>query len=263
VNSESGEAYEKSKANDGTNKVPPIPSDSPPITDIPSRNTKNDTAKQPDWQRRHHRVQLAAVVVGAIVAVIYGCQLNEMRKATQAATDAAKSAKDSITFAKESAHLDQRAWVGILDIKFVCEVDKPLTTTVTVRNTGKTFARELQVMRYIEVLPSVMEPLFSEDNVSNWKALMANAGQSIGSVALLSPNGDFIGDVTQLIPEKISQTDLDDIKAGKLIVWSHGKIIYRDIFDCHHWTTYCIRSTKDLTFRSCDKHNDADNDRCQ
>src|SRR5206468_9786245 len=49
---------------------------------------------------------------------IYNCQLKEMQKSTNAATKSAKAAEDSVTLARENAHLDQRAWIGAEYIGF-------------------------------------------------------------------------------------------------------------------------------------------------
>ena len=95
------------------------------------------------------------LVVAAIIgACIYGWQLSEMRKSTNAATKAAKAAEDSVLLAKQNAHLDQRAWVVVSDVSGVPEVGKPFIVTMNITNVGKTFAKNLKGSPIVEHSPT-------------------------------------------------------------------------------------------------------------
>jgi hypothetical protein len=259
VNSESREAHEKSKSNDGADKVPPIPSDPPPITDIPTRNAKHETPNQTDWQRRHYWMQFAVFLVGVVVAIIYGCQLNEMRKSTNAAARAARAAENSLTFARENAHLDQRAWVAAIDVRGTPQVGKEFEVFLLVKNSGKTFAKEFEILKIVEGVVGGKEPRL--DIEENMRGVLQSLRQDRG-VSVLAPNSEFTASLTLNNHEEISQTQLDQIKSGQLVIFFHGKMTYRDIFNCPHWTTFCLRLDPSLKFTSCEKGNDADDNRC-
>ena len=84
---------------------------------------------------------------------IYRDQLGKMResnsvatKAADAATKAAEAAESSIGLAKTLAHLDQRAWLAPIAFEGTPEINKPFLVTVTVQNTGKTFARNVRLV---------------------------------------------------------------------------------------------------------------------
>src|SRR5437773_11038225 len=82
--------------------------------------------KDPQWWQAFAAAVL--VPVGAYALWIYGSQLDEMRKSTQAATDAIKMARDS-------AHLDQRAWISAR-IEGTPSAGQPIIITAATTNTG-------------------------------------------------------------------------------------------------------------------------------
>jgi hypothetical protein len=249
VNSESREAHKESKANDGTNKVPPIPSDLPPISDVPTRNTKNETTNQTEWERRHYRMQFSIFIVGIIVMFIYAGQLYEMRKSTQAATAAIKLARDS-------SHLDQRAWVADEMISGKAELDKRYVIKISAKNTGKTFAKDF-------VSTSAFKGKYLSDPDPDFDREIANAATSTNSIGLLPPNGGFDQEVPAKQGQKITEDDIREFSNPTVVFLVFGKITYKDIFKCKHWTTFCYRALpvegKYITYAT---YNDADNNRC-
>jgi hypothetical protein len=240
------------------NDLPESQSDTPSVTSIPAKKAKTTGANEPDYGRRHYRVQLAAVFVGAVVAVIYGCQLNEMRKSTNAATSAANSAKKSLEQIERNAHLDQRAWVApdLLDGK--AELGKPYTITILIKNTGKTFANHfIGFVGWTTIQISDPDPDFD--------SLLIAEGVSNQSVILLSPNG---GGVTQslTIPKggsKLTDDDIQNFNDPTRIFFFFGKLTYSDIFKCTHWTTFCYRAFPNTgIYRVHYSHNNADENEC-
>lgn len=251
MNSESGEADKQSKAKDGANKVPPVPSNSSPVANVTTRDTENETANQPNWQRRHYWMQFAVFLVGAVVAFIYGCQLNEMRKSTNAATKAAKAAEDNVALARENARLDQRAWVSatILTNDNPPKANKALSGSVVIKNSGKTFARRVSLAWYIQ-------PVWKE-NAPDFEG-----GAKIEqSSALLSPNAEYVAKGYSSVP--LTQAESDNIKSGEMLIYTFGKITYTDIFDCPHWTTFCsyLKPGDWKQYEICLQNNDTD-DNC-
>jgi hypothetical protein len=183
-------------------------------------------------------------------------QVEEMRKSADAATKAAKAAEASITFAEENAHLDQRAWVAFINVSGTPVVDSSLSVAVKVKNSGKTFAKNLRMYVYFQETKEGGKPDFSEDETSH----------SGGSVFLLAPNGEYESktDVFSGITEtgKVTQGQIDDWKTGKKNFFVCAKLTYDDIFGCSHWTTLCNYLSRDLQYRAYREHNDADDNRC-
>lgn len=248
MNGESDEADEQRKTEDRSNEVPPVPSDAPPISNVPPDNTQGDANEQPDWQRRQYRVklavQLATVIVGVAVAFIYGCQLNEMRKTSRIAAD-------NYALQTTALHIDQRAYVGVLDTpKTVPAKGEKLKVTIVVKNFGKTFAREVAMNGFINFIQKGTEPTF--DMTKN-----ADAVRHL----LLAPTGpynfEFVGN------EPLTEDAFEKLQTGASIVFSSGWITYYDAFSCVHWTIYCY--TLDFasgTWSVYKRNNDADNDQC-
>jgi hypothetical protein len=75
----------------------------------------------------------------------------EMQKSTNAATKAANATENSIAFAKESAHLDQRAWVLAVGVttKSQAEVGKPIVAVLEIKNAGRTPANNFKTHPWI------------------------------------------------------------------------------------------------------------------
>jgi len=182
VNSESGEANKHEKPDDGANKVTPSQSNTPSITNVPSGNTKTEAANQTEWERRHYWVQVAVFIVGVIVAIIYSCQLSEMRKATHAAKRAGDLARQGMEQVERNARLDQRAWIGISGIKGKPEATKPFNVVIAMTNSGKTPAKRVDMF-------AVGESTFVWEVEDFATQLQTQAKDRKISNALLPPNG--------------------------------------------------------------------------
>jgi hypothetical protein len=158
----------------------------------------------------------------------------------------------------EIARLDQRAWVAVTDVVGTPKEGQEFEISVHMKNTGKTFARNLKLIRAIEaVTGNNSSPHFSEDNMDTTKL---TTGETLGP-ALFAPNGDLYGNMILHPHEAMTKEHLEMIESGDAIVYVHGKMTYDDIFGCHHWTTYCFRLTPELKFTACETHNDSD-DNC-
>ncbi len=250
MNGESGKTHENSKANDGTDKVSPIPSDTPPVTDVPARNAKNETTNQTYWQRRHYRVQLAIGIIGTIAVIIYGCQLSEMRKATRAAERAANLANKSIKQVEANERLDQRAWitvrVAMLDNELA--VGQKPSVTLEIVNSGKTPGT-------MEVATAVSwgseTPHFDVPSSPRVSRMVVAPGVTV---------------TTQCLPKAPmeKQDDIDLIHMSLSYVFVYGLLIYNDIFGQEHRTEFCFRITEDklkkkpFLMTACETGNRAD-----
>ena len=164
----------------------------------------------------------------------------------------AQNSAASVMASMEQIRLDQRAWVAVGSIEGIPELDKPFTTKVTVRNTGKTFAKDFRMAVVVDFGPS-HSPTFDEE-----------AKVHRGSIDLLAPNGLYmaVNRITGAGSERRlanpNQAALDSIKSGSTSVFIHGRMDYNDIFARQHWTTFCAELDSALEWRICGTHNDAD-----
>jgi hypothetical protein len=163
---------------------------------------------------------------------IYNCQLKEMQKSTKAATKAAKAADDSVILARENSHLDQRAWVFIQPITSdKPEEGKKFRFHVTVKNSGKTFAKNVNVSAMSDLVEKSSEPLVTYMTTAIERHIPENL--------LLSPNGEGSSWFESPNVQPFTQEQVAQIESGDKTLFIVGKISYLDIFNCQHWTTFC------------------------
>jgi len=233
----------------------------------PAGNNALQPKSQAYWEQRQFRVQRLIAYAGVLGLIVYGLQLWEMRKSTDAATNAALSAKEGLTIARASVQLEQRAWVAVVVEHPIPEVGKIFKVTVVAKNTGKTFARKFKLF-------TVFQKVNKDDPVKfvygKWGEGTAPSG---GSLSLLAPGGEyrttgievdmrFDPDSTAL-PEPVTQDQLDEMRKGGYSLFVYGKLTYTDIFNCEHWTTFCSElMPKGLDWKACSEHNDADENDC-
>jgi hypothetical protein len=131
----------------------PDPPNSPEVT-LP--NSPSSPAKQCEittnikrdridwWTLRMEGFGLFVLCVYTVFTALMWCA---NKQAADAATRAAESAENSVTQARDNAHLDQRAWVSVKSVKLTAPYS--LTTkggiTVTLANTGKTPALDVGI----------------------------------------------------------------------------------------------------------------------
>lgn len=192
---------------------------------------------------------LALVNFGTLIVLIY--QTAEMRRSTNAATQAAAAAQDSVKQGRESARLDQRAWVAVSGIVGVPEVGEDLSIPITYTNTGRTFATNVRLYSMIQIR-GIADPI-PTDPLDNRKA---------SSVSLMPPNFPH---TTGKAAEKhiISQQEIDALKSKEAILYIRTKATYTDVFGCGHWTMTCARFDPDNGgWRTCGSQNEAGDDAC-
>jgi len=160
-----------------------------------------------------------------------------------------KQTKTALDSTREAMQLEQRAWVSEMGASVEApEVGKPLTGSVSWRNTGKTFAKHVRPLCYFSFVPA---QLFSE-------ALLVpgDASAEYRSVGVLSPGAQYPTHWTSKTPT----TELDKSRiAGAWYTYVWGDITYSDIFSHNHVTTFCVwRQGSSGDFLQCPFHNDAD-----
>jgi hypothetical protein len=223
------------------------------------------------YDRKRFYVEIITVILifaYTTIALYQGCQ---MRKATKAAEKSAKAAESAaITAGKaldqskkvldaniNATQLDQRAWVGVIDVKpapFGDTANKPVYLKegfpaifeIVITNSGKTPALKVKTLMCVK-------PLLPKAKISpacNRREIPKQ------SVDVIQPGEHLIMSTP---PSKVlNASHIDFIKNGKTIIYLFGIITYQDIFRKKHQTTFCKFLLPSLSsIASCETYNEA------
>jgi len=173
-----------------------------------------------------------------VQAFIYNAQLREMKKSTDAATKAAKSAEDSVAQARETTRLDQRAWVVTAGINGFPEAGHPFRVKVIISNTGKTPAKNLD--------PICASDPVERGNLPNFQARLKEVSEKHrneeGSKGFLPPNGRTETTLEPKTEQIFSDENITALKNGNPRYFLYGEITYEDIFDQPHLVDFLYNS---------------------
>ena len=149
--------------------------------------------------------------------------------------------------------LDQRAWMGVTSVLGKPEVGKELVITIYFKNTGKTPARNVNITWVGEPVRRNGTPDFAIENHEKRESRGIVAPQ-----AEVSATG--VGPVLSTPDRKLDEATLKAINGGKFLIYVHGILEYDDIFEKHHWITFCYWLTPGgNNYNLCKEHNDTDN----
>ena len=227
---------------------------------VETRKSRSDAEDDQHHQRLTLLVSWLTLfaIVGYSIIMYY--QLREMISSTGATQQAVQEARlnrqqseKALNAAIEQFHLDQRAWVAVVQMGGIPEISKPWKISVRARNTGKTFAESLHGTGSAEPVPKGQYPDFSRTPSTT----------SPITVAVLAPGADFDNVLGDPKGENINQVAIDNFTQGRIVEFVYGKLSYRDVFGCPHWTEYCYILGADLRWVGCSVHNSADNNTCQ
>lgn len=135
--------------------------------------------------------------------------------------------------------LEERAWLDVSKAEITdsgkdFHAGSPITAKVTLVNTGKTPAREVQAEYRIVLLRNTEEvPLSYDASVRN-----------TDFIGLMPPNGSTEIAVQNYINrfevEKFTEDEMKDIASGRAYLAVYGRIRYTDIFGEKHWFKNCV-----------------------
>jgi hypothetical protein len=168
----------------------------------------------------------ASLVTSIAQCRFNGAQVEEMKIASELT-------RKSIELGQKTAHIDQRAWIGIKLMNLESfEIGKPVSVTIQLDNSGKTFANKVFAPYFIVV---------STRKFGNALELLeerkrANISGEISSFSSISPNTVFRFSIKTWEP--LSKNVLDEIEAGRAMIYVIGEIYYEDIFGEEHFTKY-------------------------
>lgn len=152
--------------------------------------------------------------------------------------------------------IDHRAWIRIEHAIEPIVYGQPLQAKFNVINTGKTPAKQVNMVYLVEKVATGSSPNFtSAPGMKSFSGLLIPNGSYPVTVARYSESG-------HLDPLVLTKTDVDEIMSGKAYVAIIAKITYLDIYDIPHWINFCYwksYSLGDYNSRECVKYNDVDN----
>jgi hypothetical protein len=195
-----------------------------------------------------------------IAAIYYGqlCQMKSATKATEIAAQAAKvsaqAASDGVKATQTSMRSDQRAWVGVKDIRGLPQVGQSWEVVIIFHNSGKTFAQNISAYAFHEPVKRGGQPTFSyvHDRKLSGGLISPGADYHVRLILTRSKNGTGQ-------PAPLTQPLADDIDSGEHRVYVHGIINYDDVFGVHHWVSFCyFWDTETRGFGAYSDHNDTD-----
>lgn len=189
-------------------------------------------------------------------------QWKEMIRAANAATNANTLAQNGIDQNLESARLEQRAWVGPIEIipppasfyvdgapRFVKAFEK-VTLGVRITNSGKSPALAVNSKVNLKFVKS------SEKFIADYPPAETKI---ISSTYVLQPGMKM--ELSSLPTKRpLTVVEIEELKKGGWTLYLYGEITYDDIFEkTPHVTHFCLALSTDLSqLVSCSSYNTAD-----
>jgi hypothetical protein len=201
---------------------------------------------------------LYGLILAAIAGVIYYLQLKTMQS--------------QLDLAERQMRQDQRPWVTITSRHGPIEEDGGLQDVLTLNDTGKTPAKDINIDADIEIVPHAASPRLAYDRLHTIIPLNMLYPTVSTPVHVdrrrLSPitNADEPWLISK--PEKLSLLSGNSYSATYLF------ITYKDIYGVNHWQKWCVRryyftgigheEERALILdysgaEACNKYNDVDN----
>jgi hypothetical protein len=146
----------------------------------------------------------------------------------------------------------ERPWVGLVGAEGLKEMPKPnttITTNLTLANSGRSPAIKVEVCGRFLVSPGVPP-------APQFKCFGGTQGKT--SVTLLVPGAKVYAAPEQRV---LSISQVEQIKAGVMKLYTVGTVFYDDPFGGHHWTRFCLfydPTDRPEMWSRCLQGNDAD-----
>ncbi len=160
--------------------------------------------------------------------------------------ESVSAVRQSTISADHSMRVDQRAWIGLLDIKIVqfLSAGQDFVVRVSIKNTGKTPATDVIFHARLQAISKGAVPNYSYGDTGGSGMMLP---QSIGTheIGMGHP-----------VPADTSRA----LARGERTMFLHGRIEYKDIFGDEHWTNWCyyLEGYGLETFTAYKEHNDTD-----
>ena len=149
--------------------------------------------------------------------------------------DSHENATKQLTEADAALKLDQRAWLGVINITptpRIPTIGQMFEVEVDLKNTGKTPALHVEIITVGQDIAKGNETDFTYDKFAKIKN--AFIAPNATTMMQVSPVNDATGN-----PIPVTQDILTALQHGDLRATVHGRIDYQDIFGKPHWLLFC------------------------
>jgi hypothetical protein len=189
-----------------------------------------------------HNVKIAAVwvFVAAAIAALIALAVRLTHEFSKPGSD-------------QSSDTD-RAWVSPIAFAGEPKVNQPFTVYVRYKNTGKTIAKDVSVVFFAYGVRKDTKPDFG---------IVENESPTGGSVFFLEPGAERASYHTHNNGKPLTRDDVMQVDSGNIVIYVFGKIYYRDVSDCSHWTKFCVFYVPSLKqYSNYGEYNYTDENKC-
>jgi uncharacterized repeat protein (TIGR01451 family) len=175
-----------------------------------------------------------------------------IRATSDLARESKRSADDadkSLSLARGAMQLEERPWVGAIDLKNLkIKVGEQVTYSLVFSNSGKTPALHLRAKVRASIYPKGI------DFVPTYNPIP----ETTVSDTQLQPGGQFVSISSLNNPAfALTQAQYDGLTSGAATLYIYEKVTYKDVFGKSHETNVCFFVLRDLSdAHSCNKFND-------
>lgn len=188
-------------------------------------------------------------------------QMGNAAKIAKSAQIQADAAQANVKAIQRQMRQDQRAWIGVELTSDPTPNAKQGTATVSVTenqpigiplrftNTGKTAARHVEAIFFVEVVKNGQVPLLNSKK-------KAESGFSAG---IVYPS--IHSDIAAFRIRPATRTEQQDLISGQAYIAVYGRVDYRDVFKVPHWNKFCLWipfASIGYTSRECAQYNNVD-----
>lgn len=163
--------------------------------------------------------------------------LEMTKESNVAALKAANAAEESVKHAKETARIDQRAWITIKGaiLQQPLKVNEAPVIRTVITNSGRTPALEVGVFSGVFLQETGQEISASLNHIER----TVSAAATDGSRGVVTPNFDFQSIRDDAVP--INAAQIEGIVAGSITLYIAGFVEYTDVFKEIHRTRFAFR----------------------
>jgi hypothetical protein len=185
------------------------------------------------------------------------------RRQLDIAQQQANAAKDSVKAIQRQMRQDQRPWIKVNlgdsdaseKITWLTQVGGPLNVPIRFTNTGKTAAKHVRAMVFIEIIPKGKEfklPVFPppwgtisreeqrklERRRKGMTEIQAGRIFAGGHASETVTRSEYVNGHAQ--PQLLSVPEANEIVRKESYVVMYGQVRYWDGFGIRHWSNFCI-----------------------
>ena len=182
-------------------------------------------------------------------------QLDAVRKSEAQAERSAKAGETSASTASRALHVSERAYVHMTpSLAKPPSAGEKLQYSVLIGNSGRTPALEMTAHIAGTMAPSSIPTDQVRATILKEAPPLHDQSESVGTL----PAGQTATEHTDA-PTALTQSDVDQITAGKILLYIFGTASYKDIFQQPHHTEICaFYEPASKTFGACHELNKSD-----